>query len=233
MRLLPAVTAALLIVVPTLSAAAQNMPTMLTLTAEARVERAPDLAEITAGVTSQAETAAQASRANAEQMARVIAAVRAAHIAERDIQTVGLTLQPQYDYQNNRAPRLTGYQAGNSVSIRLHDLPRAGAVIDALVAAGANQIGGPNFRIADEDRVLDEARTAAVSKARARAELYARAAGLRVARILRIAEGGAEPPVRPMPMMRAMAMKSESAPTPVAPGEVALSAQVTIDFELQ
>ena len=233
MRLLPALAAALLIVVPTLSAAAQNMPTMLTLTAEARVERAPDLAEITAGVTSQAETAAQASRANAEQMARVIAAVRAAHIAERDIQTVGLTLQPQYDYQNNRAPRLTGYQAGNSVSIRLHDLPRAGAVIDALVAAGANQIGGPNFRIADEDRVLDEARTAAVSKARARAELYARAAGLRVARILRIAEGGAEPPVRPMPMMRAMAMKSESAPTPVAPGEVALSAQVTIDFELQ
>jgi len=233
MRLLPAFTAALLTVVPTLPAAAQSMPTTLTLTAEARVERAPDLAEITAGVTSQGETAAQASRANAEQMARVISAVRAAHIAERDIQTVGLNLQPQYDYQNNHAPRLTGYQAGNSVSIRLHDLPRAGAVIDALVAAGANQIGGPNFRIADEDRVLDEARTAAVSKARARAELYARAAGLRVARILRIAEGGAEPPMRPMPMMRAMAVQSASAPTPVAPGEVALGAQVTIDFELQ
>ena len=233
MRLLPAFTAALLTVVPTLPAAAQSMPTTLTLTAEARVERAPDLAEITAGVTSQGETAAQASRANAEQMARVISAVRAAHIAERDIQTVGLNLQPQYDYQNNHAPRLTGYQAGNSVSIRLHDLPRAGTIIDALVAAGANQIGGPTFRIADEDRVLDEARTAAVGKARARAELYARAAGLRVARILRIAEGGAEPPMRPMPMMRAMAMKSESAPTPVAPGEVALSAQVTIDFELQ
>jgi len=233
MRLLPAFTAALLTVVPTLPAAAQSMPTTLTLTAEARVERAPDLAEITAGVTSQGETAAQASRANAEQMARVISAVRAAHIAERDIQTVGLNLQPQYDYQNNHAPRLTGYQAGNSVSIRLHDLPRAGTIIDALVAAGANQIGGPTFRIADEDRVLDEARTAAVGKARARAELYARAAGLRVARILRIAEGGAEPPMRPMPMMRAMAVQSASAPTPVAPGEVALSAQVTIDFELQ
>lgn len=233
MRLLPAFTAALLTVVPTLPAAAQSMPTTLTLTAEARVERAPDLAEITAGVTSQGETAAQASRANAEQMARVISAVRAAHIAERDIQTVGLNLQPQYDYQNNHAPRLTGYQAGNSVSIRLHDLPRAGTIIDALVAAGANQIGGPMFRIADEDRVLDEARTAAVGKARARAELYARAAGLRVARILRIAEGGAEPPMRPMPMMRAMAVQSASAPTPVAPGEVALSAQVTIDFELQ
>ena len=233
MRLLPAFTAALLTVVPTLPAAAQSMPTTLTLTAEARVERAPDLAEITAGVTSQGETAAQASRANAEQMARVISAVRAAHIAERDIQTVGLNLQPQYDYQNNHAPRLTGYQAGNSVSIRLHDLPRAGTIIDALVATGANQIGGPTFRIADEDRVLDEARTAAVGKARARAELYARAAGLRVARILRIAEGGAEPPMRPMPMMRAMAVQSASAPTPVAPGEVALSAQVTIDFELQ
>ena len=166
-------------------------------------------------------------------MARVIAAVRAARIAERDIQTVGLNLQPQYDYQNNRAPHLTGYQAGNSVAIRLHDLTRAGAVIDALVAAGANQIGGPTFRIENEDHVLDEARTAAVAKARARAELYARAAGLHVSRILRIAEGGAEPPVRPMPMMRAMSVAADSPATPVAPGEVALNAQVTIDFELQ
>lgn len=211
----------------------QILPTVLTVHAEARVERAPDLAEITAGVTTIAPTAAAASRSNAEQMARVIAAVRAARIGNADLQTVGLSLQPQYNYQDRQAPRLTGYQASNSVLVRLRDLPRAGDVIDALVTAGANQIGGPTFRISDEDRALDTARTAAVAKARARAELYARAAGLHVARIARIAEGGAEPPVRPMPRMMAMRDAAAITSTPISPGEVGLTAEVTIDFELQ
>ncbi len=218
-------------------ATAQTMqtmkPTTVTLTAEAHVERAPDIAEITAGVVTLAPTAAAASRANAEQMARVIAAVRAARIAEADIQTVGLSLQPQYDYQDRKAPRLTGYQAQNTVSVRLHDLARAGTVIDALVASGSNQIGGPNFRIADEDAVFDLARTAAVRKARARADLYAHAMGLHVRRIVRLDEGGGEPFARPQPMMRTMAVSSAESSTPVAPGEIGLTARVTIEFEVE
>ena len=212
---------------------AQTPPTILTVTADARVERAPDQAEITAGVVTLAPTAVAASRGNAEQMARVIDAVRAARIADKDIQTVGLSLQPQYDYQDRKAPQLTGYQAQNTVSVRLRDLARAGAVVDALVAAGSNQIGGPTFRVADEDAALNEARTQAVAKARARAELYARATGLHVRRIARIAEGGTEAPVRPMPMMRAMAVSAEAAPTSVSPGQIALAASVTIEFELE
>lgn len=210
---------------------AQAVPTTLTVTAEARTEHAPDLAEITAGVTTTAPTAVAASRENAAQMARVVAAVRAAKVPGADIQTVGLALQPQYDYQDRQTPRLTGYQATNSVTVRLRDLPRAGAVVDALVAAGANQIGGPVFRIADEDPVRDAARAAAVAKARARAEFYARALGLHVRRIVRVIEGGAAQPIRPVPMMRMTAMAAQ-APTPVEPGQLGLDAEVTIEFEL-
>lgn len=220
----------MLALVPITAWAQVSAPTLLSLSASARVERAPDLAEISAGVVTMASSATAAAARNADAMTRVIAALRAARVADRDIQTAGVGLQPQYAYEQGQAPRLTGYQATNSAVVRLRDLPRAGAVIDALVGAGANQIGGPTFKIADEDAALDVARGAAIAKARARAELYARAAGLRVARIARIAEAGAEPP-RPMPMMSAMSARAES--TPIAPGEVALTAEVTVDFELE
>ena len=228
---LPVLSSAALSAVP---AASQSRPlTVLTVAAEARIDRAPDVAEISAGVVTVAPTAAAALRGNADAMARVAAAVRSARVADRDIQTVGLSLQPQYDYQDRQAPRLTGYQAQNTVSVRLRDIARAGLVVDALVAAGANQIGGPTFRIADEDAVLDQARAAAVARARARAELYARATGLHVARIIRVSEGAVEAPQPPRPMMRMMSVAATSAPTPVSPGEVGLTATVTIEFELE
>jgi uncharacterized protein YggE len=213
------------------AASAQTLPTYLTVSAEARVEHAPDLAEITAGVTTTAPGAVAASRENAEKMAQVIAALHGARVSAGDIQTAGIGLQPQYDYKDRQAPHLTGYQATNSVTVRMRDLPRAGAVIDALVAAGANQIGGPTFLIADEEPVRDLARAAAVAKARARAELYARALGLHVRRIARVSEGGAPQPIRPVPMMRMTAMAA-SAPTPVEPGQLGIDAEVTIEFEL-
>lgn len=206
-------------------------PTLITLSAEARIERAPDLAEMNAGVVTAAPTAGEASRANAVQMAQVIAAARKAGVVERDIRTSGLSLQPQYDYEDRRAPKLTGYQATNTVALRLRDLTRAGAVIDALVASGANQVTGPDFRIEEADVALDTARAAAVAKARARAELYARALGSRVRRVVSLTEGGGERP--PMPVMgRMMAMEASSAPTPVQPGEIALAVSVTLVVEI-
>ncbi|WP_416908999.1 MAG: SIMPL domain-containing protein [Polymorphobacter sp.] len=204
--------------------------TMLRLTAEAEVARAPDLVTLSGGVSTTAPGAAAAMAENAAAMRRVVAAVAAAGVAARDIQTEGLSLQPQYDYSDRKAT-LTGYQARNMVRLRLRDVDRVGALIDAMVKAGANQISGPVFAIEKADAALDEARRAAVAKARARAALYAEAAGLKLVRIASISESGGQMP-EPRPMLR-MAADSVAESTPVAPGEVAMVAGVTMEFVLE
>lgn len=222
----------LLLAAAPLAAQTAPVPTTLSISADSKVERAPDVADMSAGVVTQAKTAAEAMRGNAEQMTAVIAALKRAGVADRDVQSSSLSLQPQYRYQDGQAPVLTGYQASNQVSVRVRKLADMGRVIDTLVAAGANQVNGPNFRVDKPDAALDEARAAAVAKARARAELYAKAAGMHVARILSIAEtGGGEPPIHPVPMY-ARAMSKVAADTPVAPGEVELNAGVNVVFEL-
>jgi uncharacterized protein YggE len=213
--------------------AAQQAPTLLTLTATSDVQGAPDVADIGAGVVTQAAQADVALRANSEKMTRVMAALRKAGVADRDIQTSGISVQPQFRYEQNQAPVLTGFQASNRVQVTLRDLKATGRVIDTLVAEGANQIDGPAFRIQNPDPLMDKARQEAVRKARARADLYAAAAGLRVKRIATISETQEFRP--PMPMMRAMAMDSvpSAPPPPVAPGEVGLTASITMAFELE
>ncbi len=207
-------------------------PTTLTVAAEGLVTRAPDIAQVSGGVVTVAASAAAAMAENADRMTAVVAAVKKAGIADRDIQTTGLSLQPQYRYANNEPPELTGYQATNTVSLRIRKIGEAGRLLDTLVKVGANQISGPNFSVDAADAALDEARVDAVKTARARAELYARAAGLKVRRIASISESGVmEPGPRPM-MLTARTAKMEAAP-PVAPGEVALSINVTMVFELE
>ena len=206
-------------------------PTVLTVVAEGRTTRAPDVAEVSGGVVTSAATATAAMAENAVRMNAVVAAVKKAGIADRDIQTTGLSLQPQYRYVENQPPVLIGYQANNTVSLRIRKIEQTGTLLDTLVGVGANQISGPNFRVEDSASALDEARVAAVKTARARAELYAGAAGMRVRRIVSILEsGGFEPGPRPMVMMARM---DKEASTPVAPGEVALSVSVTMAFELE
>lgn len=207
-----------------------RVPT-LTITAEGHADRVPDVADISSGVVTAAPTAAAALAANATRMTAAVAAVRRAGIAERDIQTSGLSLQPQYRYENNQPPVLTGYQATNTVALRVRDLASTGRLVDALVAVGANQINGPNFRVDAADAALDEARTRAVATARARADLYARASGLHVKRIVSIAETSGERPEPRVMMMAARAKMADS--TPVAPGEVTLAVNVTMMFELE
>ncbi len=206
----------------------------LTLTAESRVVAAPDIAEVGAGVVTEAASAEAALAENARRMDRVVAALRAQGIGDRDIQTSGLLVQPQFRYEPNREPVLAGFQARNQLRIVLRDPRRAGRVIDALVKEGANQIDGPAFRIDNPDPLLDRARQEAVRKARARADLYAAAAGLRVARITMIREGhDARPLPPPMPVPR-VAMQAEAAPnSPVMPGELELVATVTMEFALE
>ena len=215
-------------------------PTLLSLSAEGRVTRAPDVATFSAGVVSQGVNASEALRANAADMTRVIAALKKAGVADKDIQTSNLSLSPVYQPQRNMPdgtmepaqPRIIGYQANNSVSVRHRNLADLGKVIDALVSAGANQVNGPSFEVDDPDPAQDQARTAAMTKARARAELYARAAGLRVGRIVSISESGGWQPPQPV-MYRMAAMEAAPAPSsPVQAGELQMNVTVQVQFEL-
>lgn len=204
----------------------------LDIVAEGEVSRAPDLVTIGAGVVTQAATAADAMRDNARRMAATVAALRKAGVADRDIQSSAIALNPQYRYGDNVPPTITGYQASNQVTVRFRDIARAGAILDALVAAGANQINGPSFALDKPAAALDEARRAAIAIARARAELYARAAGLKVRRIVSISEGGGSA-MPPPPMPRMMAMQAKAEDTPVQAGEQTLSVTVSVSFELE
>lgn len=209
--------------------------TLLDVTAEGKVTRVPDIATIRAGVVSQSPTAAAALTDNAARMTRVVAALQRAGVADRDLQTAQIQLQPQYRYAENQPPVITGYQASNGVSVRFRDVAKSGAILDALVAQGANQIDGPNLSVDAADAALDEARSDAIRRARARAELYAKAAGMRVDRILTIVEGGGQmppPPLMPMPMAARMSVQSADS-TPVVSGEQELGVTVSVRFLLR
>lgn len=213
--------------------------TLLTVTAQGASTRTPDMASYSAGVTTQGVTASEALSANSAQMNRVIGALKQAGIADKDIQTSNLNLNPVYA-QPKRLPdgnyedgpqRIVGYQATNTVSVRQRKLEDMGKVIDALVKAGANQVNGPNFALAEPDAAQDEARVKAMKDARARADLYARAAGLRVARIVSISESGGYTP-QPVMYARKAMMDVAAAPAPVAAGELEMNVNVTVQFEL-
>lgn len=218
------------------TAVAQPIPAdgaVLDINAEGTSTRVPDLALIQAGVVTTATTAGEAMQQNAARMAAVLASLRKAGIAERDLQTSSVNLAPQYRYQENKPPVITGYQASNQLSVRFRDVAKSGTILDALVAQGANNISGPNLTVSDENSALDEARRDAIAKARARATLYAQAAGLKVDRILMISETGSTPIVQPMPMlMRAKGMMAE-ADTAIVPGEQKLTASVSVRFLLK
>jgi len=208
--------------------------TLLDITARGEARKAPDLAIINAGVVTQAPDAATAIRENATRMARVADALNRAGVADRDIQTATLNLSPQYRYGENQPPVITGYQAANTLSIRFRDIARAGAILDALVASGVNQISGPELTLDDPTAALDAARLEAVAKARARAELYAGAAGLKVARIISISEStdGFRP--RPMPMMRTdMDNAAPLAESRIQAGEQSVAVDLAVRFELR
>ncbi|MFP5329528.1 MAG: SIMPL domain-containing protein [Alphaproteobacteria bacterium] len=227
---------------------------ILSLSAEGQSRRVPDIALFSAGVVTQAKTASEAMADNSRRMDQVVTALKRAGIADRDIQTSAISLSPVYSNPERDAQirarqtgqpyippspeeqmqRIIGYQARNTVQVRVRDLGNMGRVIDALVAVGANEVNGPNFTLDNQRAALDEARAAAIAEGRQRAELYARAAGLRVARILSISEGGGYYPVQ-----RDMIIATGSGPaapppppTPVQPGELALGVSVSMQFEL-
>lgn len=205
--------------------------TLLDVVAEGEATRVPDIATIRAGVVTQAPTAAAALAANATQMKSVLAALKAAGVADRDVQTATISLNPQYRYAENQPPVITGYQASNSVSVKFRDIARSGNILDALVKQGANQIDGPNLSIDQAEAAQDEARVDAVKRARARADLYARALGMRVDRMISLSEGGDGGAPGPMPVMMVRAQAKDS--TEVVPGEQRVGVTVRVRFLLK
>lgn len=222
------VAAALVTALP--ARAADPAIATITVTGEALVERAPDMATISIGVTSIEETAAAALTANSEAMRGVIERLKTAGIAEKDIQTSGLSVNPNwtgYDSSSSGGPSISGYTASNIVTVDILALDGLGTVLDAAVTDGANTLNGVSFGLVDPRPVLDEARKAAVTDARAKAELLALAAGVKLGDLVSISEGGSSG--APVPMFKADAV---AASVPVQGGEVSYSASVTVTWKL-
>ena len=197
------------------------------------VKSAPDRASIGAGVTTTAPTAVEAMRQNATAMTGVIRALRAKRIPERDIQTSGISLSPQYDYSNQQQgvpPRLIGYQVTNQVRVTTADIANIGQLLDTLVEAGGTNLDGPGFFVENPDATLDTARTTALRRATERATFYARAAGYRTARLVSLSEG--QGMSGPMPMYRLEATSADAA-TPVQPGQVSNSVTLSVQYRLE
>lgn len=246
------------------TAAAQSPPTvqvsplgptsaLLSLSAEGRSHRVPDLAVFSAGVVTHGVTASEALGSNSRQMDRVVAALKRSGIADRDIQTSAISLSPRWNnpdadaqriaretrqpyVPSNEPPRIIGYDARNSVQVRVRRLGEMGKIIDTLVGAGANEVNGPSFTLDNQKAALDEARTEAVAVGRERAELYARAAGMRVVRLLSMSEGGGFYPVQEIFVTAqrgsAGAPPPPPPPAPVSPGELSLGVNLSMQFEI-
>jgi uncharacterized protein len=200
----------------------------ISVTGEAHISVPPDLAQIDAGVTSEAKTAREASDANNAAMGKVLLALKGVGIDEKDYQTSRLSLQPENSIPKQGVPStIVGYRASNRVSIRLHDVTKIAGVIDTLVTAGANDIGGINFMVSQASKLLDEAREQAVADARRKAEIYAKAAGVTLGAPISISEGGIP---QPQQVFRFGAAKM---PTPIAQGEETLSIAVGVTWAIK
>ena len=239
-RILSLASALALSTMAAASASAQESPvqavtgTRLDIVATGEVTRVPDIARISSGVVTVAPTATAAIEQNASRMASVRAALRRAGIEDRDIQTSSISLNPEYRYAENQPPVLTGYRAGNEVTVRFRDIRNTGRILDALVAQGANQINGPMLGLDKPEAALDEARMAALATARSRADLYARTLGKRVRRILSVSEAGAHYSPMPRPEMGMMQGRAASvSKTDIDPGEQIVSVSLSVSFELE
>ena len=204
----------------------------LDINATGEVTRVPDVAVISAGVASRAPTATAALQQTANRMERVLAALKRAGLADRDIQTSNVNLNAEYRYPANQSPQLVGYTASNTVTIRFRDIGNSGKILDALVSEGANQINGPSLVVDKPEAALDEARAKAIAVGRARADLYARSLGMRVVRVVAVNESGGSYPVPPPMPMYARA-EAAQADTKIMPGEQKLQVNLAMTFQLQ
>ena len=205
----------------------------ISLSGHGEVHMVPDMAMVTVGVVSSAPAARDALDANTKSMAAIMAALKAAQIEMRDVQTSNFTVNPRYDYglNNGQPPKMVGYDVSNNVTVTVRKLENLGAVLDEMVSAGSNQINGVSFQVSKPEAATDEARKLAVEDAQRKAKIYAGASGVALGNIISISEGGGYQP--PTPVF-AKAMRSEgAADVPMAQGEQAIGADVNIVWEIK
>lgn len=211
---------------------------VLTVSAQAEAQTAPDLATITTGVQSRGATAKAAQAAQAARMAAIVETVGKAGVKPEDVQTNQLNLQPIQTWSEKTGPRITGYESVNTITIKVRDLAKVPDILDAIVADGGNRIDGVAFSIEDPAKAEAAAYANAVAKARARADAYAAGAGMKVHRVLSITEGGAPAPVYGDAVFAleaaapALAQRG-AAPPPIAPGRMTTDGTITAVFELR
>lgn len=213
-------------------ARAQTVPPAITVSGEATISVAPDRAEIDGGVTTEAKTAREAAEANNKAMGTVLAALKASGISEKDIQTSRLSLQPQSAASRNNPNgpvQITGYRASNRVTLTLRDVTKVAAAIDTLVGAGANEISGISFSVSQASKLLDDARSQAVTDAQRKAEIYAKAANVTLGAPISISEEGSPGPVP----MYARKMSAGADSTPIAPGAETLRIAVSVSYAIK
>ncbi|MCA1416254.1 SIMPL domain-containing protein [Bradyrhizobium sp. NBAIM20] len=226
--LLAAALAATLLAAP---ARAEDFPSAISVSGEASVSAAPDLAQIDAGVANDAKTAKEASDANNAAMGKVLLALKSAGIAEKDYQTSRLSLQPQYGQNKSTgASPVVGFRASNRVTVKIRDVTKVAGIIDTLVSAGANDIGNISFEVTQASKLLDDAREHAVADARRKAEIYAKAAGVTLGAPLSVTEGGGPVPLFKGRMAERMAAAPQAA---VAPGEETLTVTVNVSWAIK
>lgn len=207
-----------------------DFPPAISVSGEASVAAPPDLAQIDAGVASDAKTARDASDANNAAMTKLLQALKGANVADKDYQTARISLQPQYAPNRNGPPLVVGYHASNRVTIKLRDIGKVASVIDTLISAGANDVGNIVFTVAEPSELLDQAREKAVADARRKAEIYAKAAGVTLGAPLSISEEGT-----PAPMFRLHTLAAPMAEKsmPIAQGEETLSITVNVTWAIK
>jgi uncharacterized protein len=193
----------------------------VTVSGSGSADATPDRAHFTFGTVAQARTAATALSASSQAVDRVVDALRRAGVVRADIQTSEVSLSPR---MSESGQEIVGYTATSSISAVVRRIGAAGAVIDAAVGAGANQIYGPSLVASDQDAAYRNALEAAVAEARTKAETLAAAAGKNLGQITAIVESGASPP-QPMP-----AIGERAADTQIEPGMQKIEAQVSVTF---
>jgi uncharacterized protein YggE len=209
----------------------QAQAPVVELSVSETVNAAPDIAQVGTGVTTRARTAKEAVRLNAIAMQKVVDRLKAFGIAAKDIQTSNFNLNAQFNYPNGGTPVFTGYEASNQVTAKLRQVDKVGDVLDALVAAGANNINGPSFMLDDDTAQQQSARTRAFQRGQAMAQDYARMAGYTGVRLLEVSESvQGRGPVPPMPV--AFRAEAAQAKTPIEAGEVGTTVNLTVKYEM-
>ena len=209
----------------------QQVP-LLTVTGSAEVRTAPDQATVGIGVMTQASNAREAQDKANVIIQKFLAEMQRLGIDKKDVQTSRLMLNPMYDNPKPGEPmRISGYQAQNVLSVRVENFDLIGKVIDAGVSSGANTVENIGFSMEDDTRVRLEALREAATEARQKAEVIAQALGIELGGIYEVVEGGAH--IMPPPMYRGEGLAAMKADTPVEPGQVVISASMTVRYEIR